>query len=503
VHPEEFDLKAFYNEEIVVFDEPFDLVGHRDLASTIERDDIPFGRGSAGAQIQFQRLGMSFQGMMANVHDFDVRNDLDAYDEIGTDWMALRVERSLGSLDLGFTGRRIRTANWASVYETEPPPPTSGMNVEDFSNEFFELTDTDDVLSLDASGRGGPLDFELGFGYQSWNAAWAIGSAGERVYLGEHVKVDDEIGSTAGYLGLAGATLHVGQNLALDFQFRREWLDAPDEGDSYVAWVLKHKDDANQHIFPIGLPGHEREIDRTEGALRWTGSVVNFNLSVARLDDNRRQFLVSSDRHATRTQVLPELLLNLGERLTLGFRYLYDRGTRFGLAEGMGIPYVEQEWETGYRFRFASEKQKVDTRVLAIETRYKLGRHWYWDLDYQRWSLWRDYADDRVVDVDGSYGMLFTGFTYEPRDGIQIQFAYGVDPVDDEDDRLAGREYFMRNQLGEWQYSDDDGDGVKNYRDRTDWIDDVPYPVRPPTLGELMKELSDTKQWMIKAKIGF
>lgn len=505
VHPEEFDLKAFYNEEIVAFDDPFNLVGHRDLWSTIGNDNIPFGRGSSGAEIRFGFLGMDLDGMVANIHDFDVRNDPDAFDEVGTDWMAGRVTRDLGHFWLGLTGRRIRTANWASVYETTPPPPQWEMDVGDYSNEFFELNETDDVFALDLSTTAlrGALDLVLGGGYQKWQAGWVIGSARERVYLGEHVKVDDKIGSTSGFLGLVGATFHLSPNLTLGYRFHRESLDALGEGDSYVAWVLKHRDDANQHIFPIGLPGHNREVDHQEWTFGWSGSAVELNLLISKHDDNRRAFLVSSDRHATQTRVLPEIAFRFGDRLETIFRYVYERGTRFGLSESMGISYAEQEWETGYRFRFASETEKVDTRIFAVSTRYKLRRNWYWDLDYQRWNLWRDYGNNGSVEVDGIYGMLFTGFTYEPRKGIQIQLALGVDPVDDEDDRLAGREMFMRRRLGDWQYSDGDGDGIRNYQDRVNWSDDTPGLVRSPTIGELMQELSDTKQVMIKARIQF
>jgi len=505
IHPEEFDLMAFYNEEIVEFDDPFHLVGHRDLRSTLENDDIPFGRGAAGTRIEFRRLGMNFAAMVANVHDFDVRNNLDTYDEIGTDWLAGRINRPLGSFDLGFTGRRIRTANWASVYEAEPPPPPFGMNVDDYSNEFFELNETDDVLAVDLSGKGlgGKLDVVLGAGYQKWDAAWVVGSARERVYLGTNVKVDDEIGSSSGYLGLFETALHVRENLKVDFHFRREYLDSPGEGASYVSWVLKHRDEANQHIFPISVPGHAREIDRTGGGFTWTGDRMDVGLAICRSDDNRREYLLSGDRHATETRVLPEITFRFGDRLTTRFRYLYERGTRFGLDSGMGISYAEQEWETGYRLRFASETEKTDTRVFAVNARYKLSRRWFWDMDYQHWNLWRDYGNDRTVEVNGTYGLLFTGLSYEPREGIQVQLAIGVDPVDDEDDRLSGREIFMRRELGIWQYSDDDGDGIRNYRDRAGWADDVPYLASGPNIGDLMDFLSETKQILIKVKVAF
>jgi|GEM_PF-2007418 len=505
IHPEEFDLMAFYNEEIVGFDDPFRLVGHGDLRSTLENDDIPFGRGAAGARMEFRRLGMDFAAMVANVHDFDVRNNLDTYDEIGTDWLAGRVTRPLGSLDLGITGRRIRTANWASVYETEPPTPPADMNVQDYSNEFFELNETDDVLALDLTnqGLGGILDVALGAGYQKWSSAWVVGNARERVYLGSNVKVDDEIGSASGYLGLFETALHLRENLKIDFRFQRNFLDSPGEGASYISWVLKHKDEANQHIFPVAVPGHEREIDRAEGGFHWSGSRMGLGISVSRIDDNRRDYLVSSDRHATETRVLPEILLRLGERLETRFRYLYERGTRFGLNSGMGISYAEQEWESGYRFRFASETEKGDTRVFAVNARCRLSRRWFWDLDYQHWNLWRDYGNDRTVEVDGTYGLLFTGVSYEPRDGVQIQLAIGVDPVDDEDDRLSGREIFMRRELGLWQYSDDDEDGIRNYRDRVEWADDTPHFASGPDIGDLMDFLSETKQILIKAKVEF
>jgi len=505
VHPEEFDLKAFYNEEVVVFDDPFELVGHRDLPGTIQDDDIPFGRGTAGAQIQFDKLGTRLAGMVANVHDFDVRNHPDTYDEIGTDWMAARASRPVGGVELGFTGRRIRTANWANLSEREPSPPPSDIDLDEFGSDWFELNETEDVLTVDLLRKrpGGRLDVSLGAGYQRWNAAWVIGDAEERRYLGGHVKVDDEIGSSSGYLGLARADLHVADNLSVGVGFRREFMEAPDEGDVYLAWVLKHREDANQHIFPLALPGHEREIDRAEGMIRWGSPAFGASLTVSRLDDNRRKFLIFDDRHATLTRVLPELSFRLGDRFECGVRYLYERGTRFGMNDLMGVSYAEQEWEMGRRFRFASEKEKVDTRTLALNGRFKISRRWFWDLDYQGHNLWRDYGDDKSVEVNGFYDVFFMALGYEPRPGIQVQLAWGVDPVDDEDDRIVGREIWMREKLAEWQYGDLDSDGRKNYRDPVSWVDDRGLLTRTPTIGDLMDEMENLRQVMIKAKVKF
>ena len=204
------------------------------------------------------------------------------------------------------------------------------------------------------------------------------------------------------------------------------------------------------------------------------------------------------------TRILPELTLRAGESLECGLSYLYDRGTRFGLNHLGGIAYPIQEWESGRRTRFASEKQKADTRIFAVNTRWKVSRRWHWDLDYQMTRLWRDYGDDRTTEVHGTYNVLFTALSYEPRPGIQVQLGWGVDPVDDEDDRLVGRERWMRENFADWQYADWDNDGVKNYRDLVEWSDEgEPRVTEVPTIGDLMEELSKTKQLMIKAKVKF
>ena len=85
VHPANFTLTAYWNQEIFTGGDLMRLGGDIDLPGTILHDHLDFGKGTAGGLFTADPVGVHLDAFFANVHNQDFYNDPDLFDNTGED----------------------------------------------------------------------------------------------------------------------------------------------------------------------------------------------------------------------------------------------------------------------------------------------------------------------------------------------------------------------------------------------------------------------------------
>jgi len=236
-----FSVTAFYNEEILQWDDPLETVGHVDLAfaivetlfgtepgtpaylassrlvGTVGGDDLPFGRGAQGvvfaADLPWE---FTLDAAWASVHDADYLNDPAIYDNTDTDLFAGRFKRPVGPATLGLTYTALMDTWWLdfrmeqnvfaavdSVYGVSPELSTY-IYGPDSQSDWFELANTDRVIGLDVAWPAlpGMLDVRAEAAYYTYESRWDVANRvkveGQEDY--SNGEIDVPIGDMEGLL---------------------------------------------------------------------------------------------------------------------------------------------------------------------------------------------------------------------------------------------------------------------------------------------------------------
>lgn len=157
VHPDKFDVRAYWNREIFTSMDPLNLVGNVDHPGSIGHDHLQLGKGTAGAAVTADPFGVHFRGLFANVHNFDYYNDPRLFDNTGGDRIWGRFSRKIGSVDLGVPIWLQRELIWMN-FESIVGQPSTGIPALDQylartgdSSTWFETEYHDYKFGVDAT----------------------------------------------------------------------------------------------------------------------------------------------------------------------------------------------------------------------------------------------------------------------------------------------------------------------------------------------------------------
>ena len=117
ITPDNFNLKAYWNQEVFTSDDLIHLAGDVDLPGTIGHDHLNLGKGTAGAVFNAEPFGVTFRSLFANTYNDDYYNDPDLYDNTGRDIMAVRLSRRFGSFEVGLPAVLNRSQIWMGFEE--------------------------------------------------------------------------------------------------------------------------------------------------------------------------------------------------------------------------------------------------------------------------------------------------------------------------------------------------------------------------------------------------
>jgi hypothetical protein len=249
-----FDVTVYHNEEIVSLDHPLDILGHDDLPGTAWADGLDYGRGTQGLIGDFRLAGLNIRTVYSNTYDYDIYNSgtqwaypageespaltqMERYDNVGTDVLAVRARRKLFGLDWGGTLVSKRDGWWIGFEEQEMSDALKQYQADsgDSSSFWFEMGTSDMFVGGDVALMPAAWLTAFGeYGVASYDARW---DAGNRVRKQADTFVDGKIDVPVG--DEDGSRFKLGLEASRDDMwmratFERTAFDGMDEDEIYV-----------------------------------------------------------------------------------------------------------------------------------------------------------------------------------------------------------------------------------------------------------------------------
>jgi len=445
-----FDLKAYYNEELLALDEPLELLGHEDLPGTIREEHIEFGRGTQGAIARGRGFGAQGMAFFSNTYDFSRFDNPATYDNTDTDVMGARLARDIvpGRARLGLSWVRRQNGWWVDFVSGS----NSSADIDSFKaatgsqSDWFELGTVDQTLAADLGLKlTGALDCVLEYAEWRWSARWDVGNR-ERLEGTSYVNgsIDVPMGEDAGRR--VKAVLSGGGPAELNWELSHEVrrYDGMDEGELYVDfWRPRFADPRVNQFVGIGavsgfsieeypaLP--ERSNDITELDLSFKFMNLTGLLEVDRRSTTRQyEFasVVAPDAPVEQTneawRLAPGVSLSLmGGRLNLGMDY----------------EQIDNDPEGEFFFSFPltdpSGAYYYDTRELIFSGKFALTNRVsaLWDV---RRMVYEANAGQEPPDKE-AYVSPYFALAYSPVKSVEVRLGYHVNPVYYNDTPLEGR----------------------------------------------------------------
>jgi hypothetical protein len=440
-----FNLKGYYNEELLSFDEPLLLLGHEDLRGTIKEEHIDYGRGSQGAIFKLQGLNASGTALFTNIYDYDRFNNPGIYDNTDTDVMGARLTKELkpDQVRVGLSWLRKQNGWWVDFTSRTAYRDSLGLPSR---SDWFEIGTADQTLAADVRFvLPKALNCSVEYAYWSWNAAWDVGNH-ERLEGTNLVNgaIDVPVGKDSGHRFIVFLERKVGDKLGWSISHETQRYKGMHAGDLYVDFVRTLLTDppVSQFTGISSIPGFsiqefpslpERKNDITDLDLSFVFASLKGLLQVDRARTERDYSLatsVSPTVPSTQSNLLwrvaPSLYLGpLGGRLTVGLDYEYiqnDPKGQFFLSFPLTDKYASQFYDT--RELIISGKLSLNQRLAAI-----------WDVRRMVYAA----NKGQIPAPQDSYVSPYFAIVYAPSPSIELRLGYHVSPTYYIDAPLEGR----------------------------------------------------------------
>jgi hypothetical protein len=470
-----FGVVGYYNEERVQFDNPIEMVGHLDLPGTIPEEHIAFGRGTQGLLLEADFWDAGFEGVYANVYDYDYRNNPSLFDNTDTDLLAARIKRPAGPVVLGAT-----YVSWRDGWGIEWTGSNQSAQIDSFisttssESDSFGLARNDQWVGVDVEWPviPGLATVRSEFAWYSYDNRWDYGNKerGEATTAGA---IDVPIGDTGGWLSrtvVEGSPLPpLTANLLVDLGR----LDGMTEGEEFVAfdqspWMSEYSLFEELGRYPlrqytevryrdspmvVSVYGPLPEIDITGFELDLGFGLGIFDLGVE-LDQTNYDLNMRGE--------LPEGIdfdswSGSERRLAGRFRAdILDERTWVELV-GEAKRYEDDDsakslW-TAYDTRELIARARVgvtdEVAVLADVRQIT-----YRDVEQSGASPGRA---SRAGREDETFYAPYVAVSYSPRENIELRLGYGVDPWNYVDAPAEGRPDGRERWRDEYMWSHDAG----------------------------------------------
>ncbi len=436
IHPANFTLRAYWNQEAFTPGDLMRLGGDLDHPGTILPDHLAYGKGTAGGVFSADPAGVHLEAFFANVHNQDFENDPDLYDNTGEDRIGVRLSRRAGPFEFGVPLWARRWLIWMDVSTTGRPPLTDIPALTDHrsrtsdSSVSYEIEDHTYNLGLDARYHAGEQ--------------WLLGVQGIGIDRKQLFVTGDDYGPNKDNGAMDVPFLDRSQ---VRFQVEADWT--PRDG---LSGRLRHlwdtmsggtgverellvsyqaQDVANKKVlYTIAASPAMAETDSTELTLDWRRGTRTLELWIRRAS-------TQLDYAAVGRKVPADTTLGSHRR----------DGAYFAGRFGLGLPsdrYGHGEIEWGL--------STIDQGVAGLRDR-TLEAILRYDRDLSRNTgviadlRWIRYHHEMAGqdDQDRDFFAPFVGIRYTPIRKLDLVAAWGVDPVD-YSVAYGGR------QLGRWWY---------------------------------------------------
>ncbi len=476
-----FSVMGWDNEEDVQFDNPLEYVGHYDLVGTIPEENIPFGRGAQGVNLNTHLWGFDLKGTYSNIYDMSIYNNPAIYDNTGTDLLAGRLKRPVGPTTLGVTYAAYMDGWWTSFQGTNESPQLSEYIAESGStSDWFELSNTERLVSADVDlpVMSGKVDLKAEYGLYSYNGLWDMGNRekveGESYSNGA---IDVPFGDTDGWVARGVVDVFSLKPLDLELEVTRFSLDGMSADEEFVSfsgpiWWQDFGPTVQSEQFPGRAIRQYTQVTSADSPLvvnvygplpefkSWDYEFeAGFGLGIfdVRMEydyytfegsfiDTLDWLMAPGDFDGSTTRIAGITSAEvLPERLEVGFDFeslTHDLNMGDVLESAIG-------WT-----------EPIDTFEAILSGRVAIHDDWS-VLANVRHITYRDVpvataARDSISYENKSYFAPYIALVYSPRPNVEVRLGYGIDPMSYIDTpvkgRPDGRERWRSQYL--WDHSD-------------------------------------------------
>lgn len=436
LHPANFTLRAFWNQEIYAPGDLMRMGGDLDHPGTILADHLEYGKGTAGGVFSADPAGVHVDAFFANVHNQDYYNDPDLFDNTGEDRVGVRLSRKTGPFEFGVPLWAERWLIWMDLGTLVGLPSTGIPALDEHrsrtgdTSNWYEIENHVYNLGLDARYRAGEQ--------------WLLGAQGIGVDRKQRFVTGDNYGQNAENGAMDVPFLDRTQ---VRFQVEADWTprdglsgrlrhlwDATSGGTGTEREMLisyQAQDVANKHVVYTITPSPAvADWDSTELSVDWRQGNRTLELWVRRAS-------TELDYAAVGRKVPADTTLGSNRRDSAYF------AGRFGL----GLPadrygHGEIEWGvTTIDQGVAGLRDRTFETILRYDRDLTRSTGVIADL---RWIRYHHEQADQG-DQDRDFFAPFVGIRYTPIRKLDLVAAWGIDPVD-YSVAYGGR------QLGRWWY---------------------------------------------------
>jgi len=440
INPENFELKAYWNQEVFTGEDLLKLGGDLDLPGTILHDHLDYGKGSAGALFLANPVGIRTRLFFANVHNSNYYNDPDLYDNTGEDKISLRLSKQFGKFEIGTPFYAERALVWLD-FGTLVGLPSTGIPALD--EHRANTSDTSTWYEVDNYRYNAGVDLR----YHA-SESWTFGAEALYREAAQRFATGNESGqnNTNGALDIPflkrNEWRYVGQidyqsgdRSSLTIRHQAGQMTGGDADQRQLTYSFLPQDVANKNIFfNIADSPAVVDMDSTEVTWNWQGTDRSASLWLRRAGRSFDYGAVggTAPQDSTVSSHTEEIWYLAGSVATgrssakLGH---FELEAGYHLADRGIAELKDNQLEMIFRY------DRDLTRNVGLIA----------DLRYTRYHF-EGQADGAGGDTaDPDYFNPFAGFRYTPIAKLELVLAYGVDPMDYSID-YSGR------QLGRWMY---------------------------------------------------
>ncbi|MFO7914073.1 MAG: glycogen-binding domain-containing protein [Candidatus Krumholzibacteriales bacterium] len=437
VTPGQFELRGYYSEEVLQSSDPSNYFGDLDLPGTIFDEHLKTGKGTSGVTGSFSSYGVDFEGFLANVHDYDIYNDPDIYDNTGTDLYYGRLTRKFREITLGGNFLMRRNVWWLNFTDRVGADPVNTgiekldehINRTGDPSDWFEMDDKRFNYGLDLSAElfGGDLNPRLelltGKKNQRFVTANSFG-----IDLG-NAPIDVPIMEQDNMVYHGGLTSTLIENLYINAEHTRNQFSGASEDETALNAAFRRQVEANKQIyFTVEPDPAALTHDYSELYMKYDIGSGLFDGMTLKLWLQRNMY--DYDKPG-------------GQRDLWHYNYSVSSGASWQVTSDFDF-----DIEQNYLSREGSEALASGGSEFEIIAR----------CNYKFTDKLSAFANIRTIHMEyenagggedsGTFTSPFAGFSYTPAARVSVLLAYGLDPLDfsiDYDGRRIGR-YLFRNE---------------------------------------------------------
>lgn len=438
IKPDNFQLKAYWNQEIFTGEDPMRMGGDLDLPGSIGPDHLNFGKGSAGFLFEAEPAGMRFRAFFANLYNQDYFNNPDLFDNTGEDRVGVRLSRRFGRLEIGlpaYVERSVINYDFSTLIATTPTglptlddhraqsgDPSSEYILEDHRYNTgldlrYRLMD-----GLELAGQGLVVDEFQGL---IWGNKSGQGEAPEAINVPIHDRQQVRFRTQLDW------TPRETMKLMAQHTWGRMWGADPSQRRMEMSFLPQA--DAGNRV-AIGIADAAPEVDQRFSELEydWHQGSRNLKVWIWRRENDYNFAAVGLDAPAGADDPA-----DFNEKIWY-LAALYGGGQASGDAGRGELEFGVHLTETDLG-RSSDDYYEMIFRYELDLTR-RVG--FVSDIRYVNFPRGTSGDNGAFLASDNDYLSPFIGFRYRPIRTMDLVLAYGVDPIDfsiDYEGRPIGR----------------------------------------------------------------